>query len=628
MVSLLNKACVFFVLLMILSNAGFACAKVIYVDGDASGVNDGSSWQNAYKYLQDALADAESGDEIRIAQGIYKPDQGAGITPGDRTATFQLINGVTIKGGYAGFRTADPNARDIKLYETVLSGDLAGNDVDVSDPCDLLHEPTRADNSYHVLTDSTTSGTATLDGFTITGGYANESSPFPSPQEAGGGMYNESGSPTITSCTFRKNSANYGGAIYNRNGNSLISHILFDRNFTFTVCWGDVCSPGTGSAIYNDNSSTKVENCTFTHNSTTDGPGGAIFNDRGTHTLINCIFIGNSAESGGAIYNSRVTNLALKSCLFTENSAGRGGAVVNELSTVSLMRCTFSSNSAGMGGGMSNGRGISIITDTIFNANLGDAYAGGIYNYQTDATITNCTFTGNQARRRDGGAIQNERCIPTITNCTITGNRAGQTGGGVCNRLGGNAILQNCILWDNMAPNGPQISLKETYTGAEPSTITVFYSAVQGSREAVYVGSGCSLNWLDGNVDVEPSFVESGYWDANDTPEDANDDFWIDGDYHLKSQAGRWDSLSADWVKDNLTSPCIDAGDPASPIGLEPFPNGGRINMGAYGGTREASKSYFGEPVCETTVAGDINGDCKIDFIDLVILARHWLEER
>jgi hypothetical protein len=64
-----------------------------------------------------------------------------------------------------------------------------------------------------------------------------------------------------------------------------------------------------------------------------------------------------------------------------------------------------------------------------------------------------------------------------------------------------------------------------------------------------------------------------------------------------------------------------------SPIGLEPFPNGGFVNMGAYGGTPEASKAYFGEPVCGTIVAGDINGDCKVDFEDLTILTSHWLTE-
>jgi len=126
--------------------------------------------------------------------------------------------------------------------------------------------------------------------------------------------------------------------------------------------------------------------------------------------------------------------------------------------------------------------------------------------------------------------------------------------------------------------------------------------------------------WLNG----DPLFAAPGRWDPNGTPDNPNDDFWGNGDYHLKSQAGRWDPNSKSWVTDAVTSPCIDAGDPMSPIGLEPFPNGGRVNMGAYGGTAEASKSYFGEPVCETIIAGDVNGDCKVDFKDLQIMALQW----
>jgi hypothetical protein len=60
----------------------------------------------------------------------------------------------------------------------------------------------------------------------------------------------------------------------------------------------------------------------------------------------------------------------------------------------------------------------------------------------------------------------------------------------------------------------------------------------------------------------------------------------------LKSEAGRWNPNTKTWVVDDVTSPCIDAGDPNIPVGDEPFPNGVRINMGAYGGTAEASKSY------------------------------------
>ncbi|MBN1806124.1 MAG: hypothetical protein JW837_12820 [Sedimentisphaerales bacterium] len=66
---------------------------------------------------------------------------------------------------------------------------------------------------------------------------------------------------------------------------------------------------------------------------------------------------------------------------------------------------------------------------------------------------------------------------------------------------------------------------------------------------------------------------------------------WVDGDYHLKSVYGRWDPNSESWVMDEVTSPCIDAGDPNSVVVDEPEPNGGRINMGVYGGTKEASKS-------------------------------------
>jgi hypothetical protein len=80
-------------------------------------------------------------------------------------------------------------------------------------------------------------------------------------------------------------------------------------------------------------------------------------------------------------------------------------------------------------------------------------------------------------------------------------------------------------------------------------------------------------------------------------------------------------------VLDDITSPGIDAGDPHNPIGLEPFPNGGRLNMGAYGGTVEASKSYFGKPLCETIVAGDVNGDCIVDFLDFHLMALHWLKD-
>jgi hypothetical protein len=174
-------------------------AEIVYVDADANGANDGSSWASAYNYLQNALADADSHpdvNEIRVGQGIYKPDQSSANPDGSgaRTATFQLINGVVIKGGYAGFGAPNPNARKINVFRTILSGDLEGNDVDVNDPEDLLGEPTRQENSYHVVRASSgTDANAVLDGFTIAAGNANGSSPH----DNGGGMHNFNSSPTV-----------------------------------------------------------------------------------------------------------------------------------------------------------------------------------------------------------------------------------------------------------------------------------------------------------------------------------------------------------------------------------------------------------------------------------------------
>lgn len=81
-------------------------AGIIYVDANAAGANTGSSWTDAYNDLQDALADANSGDLIWVAEGTYKPDQVGGKTPGDQYATFGLINGVGVYGGFAGYENS------------------------------------------------------------------------------------------------------------------------------------------------------------------------------------------------------------------------------------------------------------------------------------------------------------------------------------------------------------------------------------------------------------------------------------------------------------------------------------------------------------------------------------------
>jgi hypothetical protein len=273
-----------------------------YVDSIGPGRRNGTSWADAFRYLQDALAAASSGEEIRVAQGIYKPDRGGNNTPGDRNASFQLKNGVAIYGGYAGSDEPDPDARDLQAYQTILSGDLTGNDGP--------NFANNGENSYHVVTGSGTDETAILDGVTITGGNATD----PYPANAGGGIYMGIGRPTLTNCTFIRNKAQRGGAVSNPSYAS--------RNPSFI-------------------------RCKFLGNSA--GVGGGIESQGGAPALTNCIFSGNIATNdGAAVFNMGYSNLTLTNCSLSANSAeGSGGGIWNSwnTATVRVLNCILWANS-------------------------------------------------------------------------------------------------------------------------------------------------------------------------------------------------------------------------------------------------------------------------------------------
>ena len=153
----------------IIASSAFA-GGTLFVDASSGGVPDGTSWCMAFTDLQSAIASAVPGDEIHVAGGEYKPDRGAGQTPGDRTASFALNSGVVLLGGYAGCGAANPDARDFLAFETILSGDLGGDDA--------AEFANRTDNSYHVVVyDDPNATGVVLDGFTVTAGYADGTGP-------------------------------------------------------------------------------------------------------------------------------------------------------------------------------------------------------------------------------------------------------------------------------------------------------------------------------------------------------------------------------------------------------------------------------------------------------------------
>ncbi|MBN2591232.1 MAG: right-handed parallel beta-helix repeat-containing protein [Sedimentisphaerales bacterium] len=820
-----------------------AAATVLYVDDDANGIKNGTSWENAYTNLQDAIAGVQSvikPVEIRVAKGTYTPDLGTGFTQGDREATFQLINNISIVGGYAGLGHTDPNARDIELYETILSGDLNNDDVENPNTNTLIHEQSRADNSFRVITCRSIQASTRIDGFTIRAGNANDTS-----YQNGSGIYNYYSDTTVRNCTFIENSASNGGGIYNYSCEPTITNCKFldnmadndgggiynyRSNITLTNCTinGNI-TVGDGSGIFNSSCNPTLTNCTFSSN-TSQSDGGGIFNDysdpeitdcsfssnqalndggginnyndsgptitnctfsenianssgagiynsylsspqitscsftgnyahngggiynyhNSDPTITNCAFSKNKADSSGAgTYNYSNSNPAITNCTYTENtSISYGGGIYNYHSRPAITNCSFNMNYANKGGGLINnsnsnptlvscsfienasrhGGGIynynnskPIITDCTFSKNTADSSGGGIYNDNSSPTLTNCLLTRNTSENiaggiynynnsnpeiincmlsknqavnyaggmynlssnpeitncifnentseNDGGGMYNDESNPALISCTFRRNYAevsgggmynlssnissiekclfssniaeysggamyndkctttlpysifignsAQYGGGINNTENSNITILNCTFEGNLSLYGDAVSC---FSSSEPeddvppgsvkltncilwdegeeiyndsnSTITIAYCDVKGGQSNSY-DQNEKIIWGEGNIETDPCFADPGYWNLNQTPEEANDDFYIEGDYHLKSQAGRFQQNSQSWVIDDVTSLCIDAGDPIIPLCLEPYPNGNRTNMGVYAGTNEASKSLY-----------------------------------
>jgi len=309
--------------------------------------------------------------------------------------------------------------------------------------------------------------------------------------------------------------------------------------------------------------------------------------------IIDCQGSSSNPHRGFTFHSGEGPNSVLAGFTITNGARFQGGGIHCEYSSPKITNCVISNNVAytsgniyGSGAGMICSYSSAIITNCIISGNVATGSSGGVSWYKGDPVFENCTISDNSALNGDGGGIH---CIGAIM------------------------TVRNSILWGNTAVNGPQISLGGV-EGVFCPIITISYSDVQGGEGQIYIYSGplgCgTVNWGAGNIDMDPLFADSS------------------NDYHLKSQAGRWHANEGRWTKDEVTSSCIDAGNPSEPIGFEPFPNGGLINMGAYGGTDEASKSYFGRPPCEIIIAGDVNGDCIVNYLDFRLMALNWLEDK
>ena len=355
-----------------------------------------------------------------------------------------------------------------------------------------------------------------------------------------------------------------GGGIFCSGGSPTISNNIIEYNDTRHSDQPDVESYGGG--IWAEDSDISIIDNVIRSNTATSGGAIAIMGGsvviRGNTVQRN---IGIGDHGGGMWIASPNANISRN--LVLENEVGRdlgygqgGGIIVFGVGTSATLSFNVvrDNYAPSFGAGEFVDEGAEAVLDhELICSNV----------CQTDAAL------GGFGVYVDGGQDESGQLVgstATLIHCTVANNggRSEIGGNGLMLEQQSEVTVKNCIFWGN---GGDDFFVDDT------STLTVTYTNSEEPIEGV------------GNLSVDPLFADP----ANN-------------DYHLKSTAGRWDPLAnagnGGWVVDGSISPCIDAGDPASHYSDEAAPNGGRVNIGVYGNTAEASLSEPTGPPAPTPI--------------------------
>lgn len=543
------------------SKATSQAGEIIYVDQLATGANDGTSWEDAYADLQDALdraatiASPTNPIEIWVAEGVYTPDRNTG----DRWLSFCLISNVSLYGGFAGHEIA-LTQRNIAAHPTIISGDLNSDDdptIAVTSSyctatnapgCDDSHcvakvvealsdfpphvvncaqeweetcastaqveccqlcRPTRCENTNNLVKAVDIVDEIVIDGFEISGGEAN-------------GLGGELAPPgtIFSSCS----------GLTARNSNLII------RNCKFTANAGS-----RGTALDTIFGQATVDRTQFIDNTTYNG-GQYIVSTHGAASFVDCDFLSNRGI--GLSYDD--SSGEIRRCRFIENTGS--GLYIGPAAAPNIIDSLIMNNHGYYGGGIRNS-GFPGIVNTRILGNSATFSGGGIDSFGGSLFIINSVISGNTA---DGaGAIWHSGGTATILNSTIVNNFAEGLGGFANDS---DAVVHNSIFWGNSDSGMYGLSTLENQISESTTFLDLFYSNIEG-----WDGSRPG----EGIIRIEPQFV---------------DEFGPDG------VAGTGD----DDLHLSASSPLINAGHPSPP--LVPYLDGdghtrvlcGRVDMGAY----------------------------------------------
>lgn len=444
-----------------------ACAitSTLYVNAAMISTGNGSSWENAYQTLKEAIDMAQqcpNVTEIRVAAGTYYPT-GNGAILYQRNAAFTITrSNLKIAGGY----NATTGARNVAANPTLLRG------VDAEEES----------LNYHVmvLAGIPTTDSLIIDGFTLANGYATGTD-FPIVN--GEYIYQDSGA---------------GMFIINAGANTVIRNCTIRNNF----------SAYSGGGVYNESSSASFQNCTFKDNTSIDG--GGMYNSASTVTITNGTFNKNTATAGigGGIVNDG-SSAAISNSVFSDNkSFTRGGAIANSYSSLQLTDCIIKSNTTtGDGGGIYATNSSSLVLKSVaLTNNTATNRAGGIHFVSGAPVLTNVTMANNTAGTAASGAVYIESGTPQFNNSIIYGGLAGTT------YTARYCLIEGKSDTGNGNINATGITITQVFTSPSTADYTLLNTspAVDGGSDLLFSSLDANTKDLAGNPRLYGPAIDMG----------------------------------------------------------------------------------------------------------------------